>query len=212
MSKFIDLTGQRFGRLVALEHFRKNGRTYWHCRCDCGNETDVEAYNLKKITRSCGCIKKEKCAKMGKACRKHGMHHTRLYIIWTGMKARCTNPNAANYADYGGRGISVCDEWKTFEPFLRFATANGYHDSLTIDRIDVNGNYEPENVRFISNYEQQSNRRNNHLIIYNGQEKTLTQWANTTGIGIKTLQQRLSHGWTIEEALTIPAGGKRPNK
>lgn len=212
MSKLIDLTGQRFGRLVALEHFRKDGRTYWRCRCDCGNETDVEASNLKKVTRSCGCLQKENQKKWGMNRQKHGLCKTRLYSVWVDMIKRCTKQNCSAYPYYGGRGIIVCEEWLSFEKFYKDAMALGYADDLTIDRIDVNDGYHFANVRFVPMAVQQSNKRNNHLISYKNQVKTLTQWATEIGIPVATLHSRLCSGWTIEEAMTTPVGGKRPNK
>ena len=130
--------------------------------------------------------------------------HSRLYSIYAGMKERCSNPCHCAYQNYGGRGISYCEEWQDFQAFKTWAESNGYSDSLTLDRIDVNGNYEPSNCRWITFKEQQNNRTNNHLIEYNGDLKTLQQWGEIFNIKWTTLYKRLQSGWDIEKALTTP--------
>lgn len=136
--------------------------------------------------------------------RSHGGTGTRLYRAWQNMKARCYRKSSREYENYGGRGIEVCDEWKKhFEPFRDWSLQNGYSDLLTLDRINVNGNYEPNNCRWITNKEQQSNRRDNVLIEFNGDIKTLSQWSEYLGIGFKTLQDRINR-WGVEKALTTP--------
>ena len=130
--------------------------------------------------------------------------HSRLYGIYAGMKERCSNPCHCAYQNYGGRGISYCEEWQDFQVFKAWAESNGYSDNLTLDRIDVNGNYEPSNCRWITLKEQQNNRTNNHLIEYNGDLKTLQQWGEIFNIKWTTLYKRLQSGWDIEKALTTP--------
>lgn len=140
---------------------------------------------------------------------KHGGYGSRLYEVWRTMKKRCNNPKNSQYHLYGGRGITVCEEWQKFEPFYEWAMSNGYRDDLTIDRIDSNGNYEPLNCRWATWKEQQNNRRNNHLITYNGETKTLKQWSEKIGISWFTLYERLKRGWSVEKVLSTPQMRKR---
>lgn len=135
--------------------------------------------------------------------KKHGYKYTRIYNIWGLMKNRCYCPTSNNYKNYGGRGIKICDEWKNnFIAFKDWAYANGYNEKLTIDRIDNNGNYEPSNCRWITNLEQQFNKRNNHLITYNGKTQTLSQWAKELEISREVIEQRLKRKLPIEKVLT----------
>ena len=142
MGKFHDLTGQKFGKLTVIEHKGKNAHkhTLWLCRCECGNKIIIRSGDLVTgSTKSCGCSRQE-------SLKKHGKRNTRLYNIWANMIQRCTNQNIPAYKNYGARGIVVCDEWhKSFASFYEWATTHGYSDELTIERIDVNGNYAPEN-------------------------------------------------------------------
>lgn len=222
-----DLTGRRFGRLTVIEYSHiENSRTYWKCVCDCGNITTIQGHLLSTgKTKSCGCLNREKAAErmrnLGKRhwknglaeARKtenhgnyvHGKSNTRLYTIWTGMKQRCFNPNNRAYIDYGGRGITVCDEWKNdFQAFYDWAIKNGYADNLSIDRKDVNGNYEPSNCRWATDTEQQNNKSDNRIIEYKGESKTIRQWADEKGMSWTALHSRLKKGWSIEKALETP--------
>lgn len=204
MGKRIDLTGVRVGRLVVESYaYTRDKKAYWNCVCDCGNKCVVGAKNLRKgIARSCGCLKKES---MRKVASKHGLSSTRLYHIWTGMKGRCYNPNNPRYNSYGGRGILIHEEWlNNFESFYNWAISNGYAENLTLDRIDNNRGYSPDNCRWANQKQQCNNKSNNHLLTYNGKTQNITQWAEELGIGRRTLTDRLTYSWTLEEVFTKP--------
>lgn len=207
MGKFVDLTGQKFGRLVVIKKASNNkqGIVCWLCQCECGNIKIVRGDSLKQgLTLSCGCLHKNA---VKNACKinflKHGLSKTRINNIWFDMKARCYNKESINYKNYGGRGITVCNEWKNdFLAFYNWAIKNGYNDTFSIDRINVNGNYYPDNCRWVDIKTQSNNRRNNHLITYNGITHTLSEWAEIKGIKVSTLTMRLKHyGWSIEKSL-----------
>ena len=200
--KLQDLTGQRFGRLTVIERAcpEKKDKVYWICRCDCGNYSIATGNNLKSgNTQGCGCMKIEG---MRSANRTHGQTGTRLYKAWESMRQRCYNPKKDHYKDYGGRGIVVCDEWlNDFQAFYDWAMANGYAENLTLDRMDADGNYCPENCRWATVKEQQNNRRNNHLITYNGETHTIAEWSEIVGVNRNTLKGRIRKGLPIEEVL-----------
>lgn len=202
--KFIDMTGEKYGKLLVVEYAGKTQRgiSLWKCKCDCGREVAVQSANLRNgHTKSCGCFRAEWCKEN---CTKHGLEHTRLYGIWTDMIHRCHNPENSSYERYGARGISVCEEWRNdVRVFYDWAINNGYSDDLTIDRVDNNGNYCPDNCRWATRVEQASNRRSNILITRNGETKTMKQWAISEGIPYQVVWQRIKKlGWDTERALT----------
>ncbi len=202
MPRLIDLTGQRFGRLVVVERVENSadGRARWLCRCDCGQSKTVLGEHLKKgRTKSCGCAKSESSSKRFK---KHGGRNSKLYRIWSNMKDRCNNPDCKVYSDYGGRGIKVCKEWiDDFSAFQKWALANGYKEGLTIDRKDNDKGYSPDNCRWTDRKIQGNNKRNCRYITYKGQRKTVAEWSDITGIPHDTLLYRLNHGWETERIL-----------
>lgn len=207
MSIFVDLTGRKIGRLLVLEKAGSNGkRTLWKCRCDCGNEIVAKTDSLTmQKKKSCGCLAKEII--IGNKYRQtHGQTHTRLYQIWNTMKQRCLNKSCINHNTYYDKKIQVCDEWQNdFQAFYDWAMANGYNDTLTIDRIDNNGNYEPSNCRWVTMKAQQNNRSNNHIVTFRGETHTIAEWAEIKNIPPKTLYARINDSkWEIERALTTP--------
>lgn len=205
MGKIIDLTGKTFGRLTVIRYAgkAKNQKALWECECSCGNRIIAQGVNLRNgNTSSCGCLHKEKFNGY-----KHGLKHTKLYNIWGAMKARCLNPHTKSYKNYGGRGITICEEWiNDFKCFYDWAISNGYEENLSIDRIDVNGNYEPSNCRWVDAETQANNTRTNRKIEYNGKILTIAQWEKATGLPI---WNRLNSGWTLEECFERPLNYKQ---
>lgn len=202
--KPIDLTGNRYGRLTVIKKVPSNTKkTKWLCVCDCGESRIVQGGNLVSgNTTSCGCIQKERVREIRQT---HGITRTKLHRAWSHIKTRCLNPNCKDWADYGGRGIKVCDEWRdSFEAFRDWALTHGYRDDLTIDRIDVNGNYEPSNCRWATAKAQGNNKRNNRIIEINGEAHTLTEWADIKGINPQSIRSRIARGWKPDRAVMQP--------
>ena len=203
-----DLTGRRFGRLRVIEQTaeRKDRCVVWKCVCDCGNECYIVSRSLLSgTTKSCGCFMQES---RGKARTTHHRSKEKIFFIWQGMHRRCESTYHKNYMDYGGRGIKVCEEWRSFQKFYDYvATLSHFGEpGYTIDRIDVNGNYEPGNVRWATRKEQGANRRCTVYLTYKGETRPLTEWAEIKNIKPDVLYQRSHKGWSVEKMLETPVG------
>jgi hypothetical protein len=205
-----DLTGQRFNRLLVKGYIGKNekNKALWLCMCECEKYKIVDTASLKNgHVKSCGCLKNELAKESIKKCIhiKHGKSRSRIYRIYQGMKERCYNTNNKRYKNYGERGIIICEEWLNnengFINFYNWAMANGYTDDLTIDRINVDGNYEASNCRWITNKEQQSNKTYHHLLEYNGKIQNIAKWSEETGLPYDVIWRRIEDNWNIEDIL-----------
>lgn len=213
MPAFKDITGQRFGRLTVIEKCSNKSPSVkgvmWLCRCDCGGSTTTRTSSLRSgRTKSCGCLHKEFLAS-GKARTTHGMRSTPEYRTWSLMKDRCYNRKTPGFYKYGGRGITVCKRWRN--SFETFYADMGPRPSTnhSIDRIDNDGAYSPDNCRWATKKQQARNRRTNLTITFNGETMTSVEWSKRLGGKEMLVSQRIRLGWTEEEAVTIPAGGKR---
>ena len=214
-----DLTGQKFNRWTVIKEVesiprkdRKGIKKAWLCRCDCGTEKVViQDLLVSGHSKSCGCYNKDLLRERFSKPDSIRKKYRRLYQIWLAMKTRCNNPNDPHHKQYYDRGISICDEWKTFEPFFEWAMNNGYSDDLTIDRIDVNGNYEPDNCRWADSYTQQWNKQNTRYYDIYGVRFRLDDIERLFNIKQGTFTARVTrYGYTPEEAVTIPVtrGGR----
>lgn len=205
-----ELKGMTFGRLRVVDYAgcNKHGRALWMCKCNCGKNVIVSSdCLLGNHTKSCGCLNDEQRHKKGfEANRtKHNLHNTRLYRIWKQMKTRCYNQNTDDWKDYGGRGITVCQEWlDDFLNFYNWSLENGYNNVLTLDRIDVNGEYKPSNCRWSTAKHQANNKRSNHLITIDGETRTCAEWMELSGICHSTFYQRLRNGKTGYDLIAPP--------
>lgn len=200
----VNIIGKRFGRLTVIELSHIDGYTrMFRCQCDCGKTIIVAKNNLttgKQV--SCGCLKAQRIGDMNRLPEGY----LRLGKIFHTMKYRCYDPKSNRYSRYGGRGIKICDEWlNDVDAFRSWAISNGYRDGLSIDRIDNDKGYCPENCRWVDRSEQLSNYSKNVMIEFNGKKMTLSQWSRELGIPKSTLHNRIRvHGWSIERALTEP--------
>lgn len=207
MNEYEDISNKTFGRWTVLEEsepkmYRGRRMRFWLCKCDCGTIRPVDERALKSgKSKSCGCYHSDIMHDVGKINKTHGMTNTRLYRIYKHMINRCYRQDDSRYDIYGARGITVCSEWSTFENFSKWALENGYSDDLSIDRIDVNKNYSPDNCRWADIKTQANNKRNVNKYSYNGEEHTIPEWADMYGIRYKTLWKRLKRGMSIEDAL-----------
>ena len=201
--------GDKCGRwtIVGESPASLDGRKRFVCCCECGTVKDVRSDMLATgESLSCGCLRTDKTS-------THRKTNTRLYNIWRKMKERCYNKNHVHFNNYGGRGIFICDEWKNnFHAFYDWAIAHGYSDTLTIDRIDVNREYSPENCRWATILEQQNNTSWNHNITANGVTMSLSKWSRELGIPVTTIYSRIKAGWPDEEALTQPIDKRKSTK
>lgn len=204
-TKRIDLTGMRFGTLTVISEVlkrNKHGQILYNVKCDCGKEKQTLGASMKRgLTRSCN------------TCHlltgSHGMHKSREFKIWSSMKSRCSNPNEPNYKRYGGRGIKVCDDW--LESFVKFYRDMGNSNGLTLDRIDVNGNYEPSNCRWATCKIQSRNKTNNIFYTYNGETLCVSEWLERISMASSTFCNRIKRGWSFEKSITTPVRAKSNN-
>lgn len=215
MPKLIDLTGKRFGRLVVLEKAGRrvsengNATIMWKCKCDCGNVVEIRGASLRNgNTRSCGCFIEEKRSEFHKT---HGDSYSKIYNIWRRMKDRCYNPNNNRYHRYGGRGITVCDEWlNDYNAFKKWAFENGFVENssrkeCSLDRIDSNGNYCPENCRWVNSFIQSNNKVDTIYLTYKDETHSLTEWSLLLNMSRGTLYNRLYlYKWPLEKAFETP--------
>lgn len=211
MAKAINIAGQRFGRLTVIERVASTkAQAQWRCVCDCGKETVVRSQDLRNgHTKSCGCYGLEVSVSHTPSFSTHKESRSRLYRVWIGMKGRCNNCKNKAYSYYGGRGIKVCQDWnESYALFRDWALANGYQENLTIDRIDVNGNYCPENCRWVSMKVQMNNTRANRRITLNGETKTMAEWSESTGLSYETIRNRTIKGKPADEVLQMPKAGR----
>ena len=218
MWMYEEMIGKQYGNWTVLEYshsvdnskyrrdkkaFVKDARHYMLSRCVCGTIKKVRKDGLTSgSTKSCGCKNKRNST--------HNKSKTKLYYAHQDIKSRCYNPKNKFFKDYGGRGIKVCDEWiKDFEMFYEWSIKNGFRKGLSIDRIDNDGDYSPENCRWVDMRTQNRNKKSNVYVTYKGKTQLLVDWANEKGMNRGTLSSRLISGWTLEEALETPVGGKR---
>ncbi len=195
-----DLIGLRFGSLVVTEFAGKQGNfAMWRCRCDCGNEHIARGANLTSgQIKSCGCVAKRNAT-------KHGESRTRLYRIWYGIIRRTEDSSRKEYKDYGALGVRMCKEWReSYEAFRDWAQNNGYNDTLSIDRIESTGNYEPGNCRWVTKSVQESNKRTTHLICVNGVSMSPAEWSKVSGIPAYQIRRRKASGWDDYRAVYEP--------
>jgi len=199
-----NLVGLRFGKLVAIELSSKKirGRHTWIFRCDCGNTVERPLQNITNgHTLSCGCMKASAAKKASDAAKTHGMSRTTIYKTWRCMIDRCSQPSVNGYKDYGGRGITVCEHWNSFENFFADMGDRPFKGAQ-IDRNDTNGNYEPSNCKWSTAEQNANNRRNSIILTAHGKSMGITQWARELNLHVTSIRSRLNNGWSIEDALT----------
>lgn len=211
MSNFEDLTGKTYNMLTVIKRLPNDssGATVWECQCECGRITKVRSNNLKNgNVKSCGCLKHRSTS------TTHNKSNTKLYGIWNAMRQRCYNPNYHAYKNYGGRGITICDDWvNSFNNFYNWAINNGYQEGLSIERINVDDNYYPNNCTWITLAQQAQNRRSCHMFCYNNKKQNLSQWCNELGLDYKLVHNRIFKlNWSFERAISEPVHTEKRNK
>lgn len=204
----LDISGCKFGKLTAINCVEKiNYTAKWLCKCDCGNEKITRIDSLMSgACKSCGCLNRNRKMKHGgaKVCDRD-----RLYGVWQSMKQRCYNQNSTKYKNYGARGITVCDGWlNNYSAFREWALNNGYnkdakHGECTLDRIDNNKGYSPDNCRWVSMKIQDNNKSVNKYYEYNGESHTLSEWSEILDIKCRLLESRIERGWTFTDAIQV---------
>lgn len=199
MSRLIDLTGRRFGRLIVIKRMGNNehGQSMWLCFCRCEYKVVIRGSHLTSgVTKSCGCLQIA-------IVTKHGCYNNKIYKIWATMIQRCKNPNNKQWKNYGGRGIKVCKRWLKFGNFLEDMGESP--SRFQIDRIDNNADYSKKNCRWVTSKINNRNRRNNRLIVFDGKTQCLAEWAEEIGIPESTIHMRIDqYGWSVEKTLTVP--------
>ena len=213
MTALIDITGNRYGKLtvVCRAENAPKGISRWECKCDCGKVVIVRGNNLRSgAVKSCGCLIKDKNANRA----THNMSQTRLYRTWAGIKARCYYTSQPAYKSYGARGIKMCDEWlHSFDAFAKWALSNGYQDDLTIERIDNDKGYNPDNCKWIGLGEQANNRHSNIKITYKGDTRNLSEWCKIYGKDYYLVHNRMYKlGWDFERAISEPVHAEKRNR
>lgn len=198
----IEMIGKVFGKLTVISEAEKSksGNVKWLCRCECGNETTVIGSKLRNgHTKSCGCLKKSE--------RSQGYSATRLYRIWLNMHNRCYNKKHDAFKWYGKKGVSICKEWHDFLPFREWALANGYKETLSIDRMNSSGNYEPSNCQWVNQKEQMNNVSSNKILEFQGVQYTQAQFAEKFNLKYHTVVNRIRMGWSLERIVSTPENG-----
>lgn len=206
MARPLNIAGEKYGRLIAVEwtgNACSSGRL-WKFKCDCGAEIIASIGQVRSgNTTSCGCFAKEKLRSRNEKMAKHKCTRSPTWNSWSAMRRRCQKQDDKDYHKYGARGIVVCERWQSFENFM--ADMGERPEGMTIDRVDNNGNYEPENCRWATPLQQSRNSRNSVVIEYQGEKHCVAEWAALVGIEVKTLQYRIRSGWDVEKALSTPS-------
>lgn len=196
----VNIAGLVFGRLTA-QRYLGGGR--WACVCSCGNETVVVLGDLRKSTKSCGCLRRELARIRGIASARHGLSNSPEYHAWERMLSRCLNPRDAAYANYGSRGISVCRRWRKFDEFIK-DMGRRPSPAHTLERKDNDGSYMPSNCEWATRKKQARNRRTNRMLTHKGVTQCLAMWSESLGVNRQVIYDRLKCGWSVKKTLTTP--------